>query len=171
MLIVNFVGMVRGFRGLMGRAKGGGPNVSKSKTSRGWPAGNHVSRPSESCFWGGQLREMEGEANVPRWGGSETVFHGGSPCEVLIPPLFFAPPPLAFSRKGISMDGWISYALQCVEPTPQPPKQVALQLDLKFLDRITLEMHYILARQNCTSAIASNFRIDGSKLPEIPQKT
>ena len=32
-------------------------------------------------------------------GGSETVFRGGSPCEVLPPPPLFCPPPLAFSGR------------------------------------------------------------------------
>ena len=32
----------------------------KSKTSRGWPVGNHFSRPSERCLWGCQLREILG---------------------------------------------------------------------------------------------------------------
>ena len=37
---------------LLGRAKkgGGGQNVPKSKTSRGWPVGNHFSTPSENGF-------------------------------------------------------------------------------------------------------------------------
>ena len=41
---------------LQGGGGGGGQNVPKSKTSKGWSVGNHFSRPSESCFWGCQLR-------------------------------------------------------------------------------------------------------------------
>ena len=40
--------------------EGGGQNVKKSKTSRGCLVGNRLWRPSESCFCGGQLREILG---------------------------------------------------------------------------------------------------------------
>ena len=88
--------------------KGGwaGQNVPKRKTSRGWPVGNPFSRPSESCFWGGQLREIPAISkgltkrnrigrgqNVPRWRGSETDFCGGLLVRFCPPHLFLPPPP------------------------------------------------------------------------------
>ena len=102
---------------ITGESWRGGQNVPKSKTSRGWPVGNHFSRPSENAFWGGHLREILGVCkgltkrngigggqNVPRWGGSETAFDGGSPREVLPPSPF--PPPLWHSLVSIQICNW-----------------------------------------------------------------
>ena len=51
----------------------GGPNLPKSKTSRGWPLGNHVWRPSESSFWGGHMRKALGISK----GIKKINVHGG----------------------------------------------------------------------------------------------
>ena len=68
---------------------------------------------SEEVSWGkfwkflrDLLRANEirgGGQNVPRWGGSETVFRGGSPREVLPPTLGIAPPPLAILGATLGM--------------------------------------------------------------------
>ena len=58
----------------LGRAKGGGgQNAPKRKTSRGWPVGNCFSRPSESCFRGGQLGEILGSEKWNGGGGGQKV--------------------------------------------------------------------------------------------------
>ena len=73
-----------------------GHNVPTSKTSRGWPVGNHFSRPSESCFRAGQLKEILGltkrngiwEGKTYRGEGGRKLFSVGG---LLVR---FAPPPL-----------------------------------------------------------------------------
>ena len=82
-------------------------STEEQNTSWWWAFGNHHWRPSESCLWGGHLRESLGiskgihkrngigawQKNVLKQGGSAAIFRG----ECIAPQ--FCTLPVAFSTK------------------------------------------------------------------------
>ena len=78
--------------------KGGGQNVPKSKTLRGWPVGNHFLDPPKAISEVGIFKGLPerngiggGGKTYRGEGGVGNCFSWGSPREVLHPP-FFCPP-------------------------------------------------------------------------------